>query len=255
MADFQVITFERHMLKRWLRHSNYTMVAGDVLCPLVAQELPRALLAMPIGFVADGEQFLPVAIQGLKPGKNLFVAHDGNWLTSYVPAEYRGYPFRMGITSEGGQVLCIDEDSELVSETEGEPFFDQQGGPTQSVIGIFDFFTQIEANRAITRISCAALQKYSLIQPLDINVQDEQGERKLEGLFRIDETALNNLPAEALLDLRNAGALSMAYCQLLSMQHLPALGTLAHAHTEAEKNQQAQASMAQSDTFSFGNLN
>lgn len=57
---------------------------------------------------------------------------------------------------------------------------------------------------------------------------------------------------------------TLAYCQLLSMQHLSMLGTLAHAHAEAEKIRLAQASTLQSreldhgfmndgGTFSFGN--
>ena len=32
----------------------------------------------------------------------------------------------------------------------------------------------------------------------------------------------------------DAGALVLAYCQLLSMQHLPLLGELAKAHAQAE---------------------
>lgn len=254
MANFQVITFENYMFKRWQRHGDYTVAGDHALCALVAQELPKAVLAMPIGFVAEGDRFLPVAVQGLTPGKNLLVAADGRWLTSYVPAAYRGYPFHMAKTDQGERVLCIDEDSGLISDTEGEPFFDEEGAPSQSVMGIVEFFAQIEANQEVTRVGCVALQKHNLIQPWVINVQNDGGETKLEGLFRIDETALNALTAEALVELRDAGALTIAYCQLLSMQHLPVLGSLARAHAEADRNLQAQASMGESDTFSFGNL-
>ncbi|MBP7780187.1 MAG: hypothetical protein KA045_01460, partial [Burkholderiaceae bacterium] len=43
------------------------------------------------------------------------------------------------------------------------------------------------------------------------------------------------LSAEALLEVRNAGGLLIAYCQLLSMQHLSILGQLAEAHAKAEQ--------------------
>ena len=52
-------------------------------------------------------------------------------------------------------------------------------------------------------------------------------------MFQIDEAALNALPDEAFLELRRAGALLIAYGQLLSMQHLPLLGQLADAHAKA----------------------
>ncbi|WP_288078467.1 SapC family protein [Pseudomonas sp.] len=263
MADFQVITRERHGSQYWLKHSIYTFAAGDALCPLVAQELPKAVLSMPIGFIAEGDHFVPVAVQGLAAGRNLLVALDGRWLASYIPAPYRGYPFRMATTEQGEQVLCIDEASGLLSESAGEPFFNDDGTPDKAVLEILAFFNQIEANRQLTRSICAVLQQHGLIQPWPITVQGEQGEQKVEGLFRIDEAALNALTAESLAEVRNAGGLTMAYCQLLSMQHLSTLGTLAQAHAEAEKAQLTQASLAQngelnlgfmsdSGTFSFG---
>jgi hypothetical protein len=56
---------------------------------------------------------------------------------------------------------------------------------------------------------------------------------KVEGLYRIDEVALNALSAEPFQEVRAAGALPVAYCQLLSMQHLAVLGELAKAKAEA----------------------
>lgn len=264
MTDYHVITHERHGHQYWLKQSGHRFASSDALCPLVAQELPKAMLSMPIGFMAEGDNFVPVAVQGLTPGQNLWVAADGRWLASYVPAPYRSYPFRMAPTEQGEQVLCIDEASGLISESAGEAFFDEDGTPAKSVLEILEFFNQIEANRQLTHSMCAVLQQHGLIQPWLITVQGEHGEQKVEGLFRIDEAALNALTAESLAEVRNAGGLTMAYCQLLSMQHLSTLGTLAQAHAEAEKARLAQESLAKkgelhlgfmndSGTFSFGN--
>lgn len=263
MTDYQVITRERHGLQYWLNHSSYTFAAGDALCPLVAQELPKAILSMVIGFMAESDHFVPVAVQGLAAGQNLFVSIDGRWLTPYIPAPYRGYPFRMATTEQGEQVLCIDEASGLISESIGEPFFNEDGTPGKSVLEILAFFNQIEANRQLTHSICQVLQRHSLIQPWPITIQDEHGEQKVEGLFRIDEAALNALTAESLAEIRNVGGLTVAYCQLLSMQHLSTLGTLAQARAEAKNAQLAQELSAQngelhlgfisdSGTFSFG---
>ena len=264
MADYHVITRERHGHQYWLKQSGHRFAASDALCPLVAQELPKAVLCLPIGFIVEGDCFVPVAVQGLTSGQNLWVAADGRWLASYIPAPYRSYPFRMVPTEQGEQVLCIDEASGLLSESTGEPFFNEDGTPAQSVQDILKFFSQIEANRQLTRNICAVLQQHGLIQPWPITVQGEHSEQQVEGLFRIDEAALNALTAEALAEVRNAGGLTVAYCQLLSMQHLSTLGTLAQAHAEAEKARLAQESLAKkgelhlgfmndSGTFSFGN--
>lgn len=232
MPRFTVISREHHAAKRWQRYTSYAFAAADAVVPLVAHELPPAVLSLPIGFIQAGDQFIPVAVFGLKSGQNLFVTPDGRWLGGYIPAAYRGYPFALASTEEGQQVLCIDEDSGLLSETEGEAFFGEDGQPAQGVKDVLDFLTQVAQNRQATQRICAVLQQHNLVQPWLIKMQSEEGEKSIEGLFRIDEAALNQLPAEAFEDLRQGGGLPIAYCQLLSMRHLPRLGALAQAHAQ-----------------------
>ena len=255
MPDFHLITRERHGHQFWSKHTGYSFAAGDALCPLVAQELPKTVSSLPIALILEGEHFVPVAIQGLEPGKNLCVGGDGRWLTPYIPSHYRSYPFRMLPTENGEHVLCIDESSGLVSDNSGEPFFKEDGTPAQSIVEILNFFNQIEANRQLTRSICIVLQQHGLIQPWPITVQGEQGEQQVEGLFRIDERALNDLTAEDLAAVRDAGGLTVAYCQLLSMQHLATLGTLAQAHAEAKKDQLAQEALAKNGELHLGFMN
>lgn len=260
MPNIQAITRERHANQRWRRYNSYSFAAADALSPLVVQEMPKATLSLPIGFIAAEGGYQPVAIQGLKPGKNLFVAADGRWVGSYVPAAYRGYPFALARAGDGKQVLCIDEGSGLLSASDGEPFFGEDGQPGKAVTDVLKFLNQIDGNRQVTRHICALLQKHNLIQPWKIVLQGEDGEQKVEGLYRIDEAAMNRLPAEAFMELRDAGALLLAYCQLLSMLHLPMLGQLAAAHAKAATPPPAQGLdleslfMAGGDTLKFDGI-
>ena len=261
MPNFVALSRNLYAGKRWQRHSSYRFAAQDAVIPLVAQELPKAVMSLPVGFIAVGESFVPVAVQGLAPGQNLFVALDGRWL-----GDYRGYPFRLAYAENGQQVLCFDQDSGLIGDgPAGEPFFNEDGSPTQGVTEVMNFLMQIQANRDGTARSCALLQQHGLIQPWPLKVQEAGGERAVGGLFRVDEAALNALPAEALVALRDAGALVLAYCQLLSMQHLPKLGLLAQAHaqTRAKAAQPLPQTptgdldlefLNQGGTISFGNL-
>jgi hypothetical protein len=227
MPNLQPITRERHANQRFKRNPHYAFAASDAFVALVVQELPQAVVHVPVAFLANAGSFIPAALQSLKPGKNLCVANNGQWVGGYVPAAYKSYPFVLANTPEGKQVLCFDEDSGLLSATEGEPFFAEGNQPSKMVGEVFTFLKQQAANRQSTERACAALQKHQLIQPWPIKLQTTAGEQAVEGLFRIDEAALNQLPAEALIELRNTGALLCAYCQLLSMQHLQTLGQLA----------------------------
>lgn len=273
MPNLQPVTHTTHASKRWKRYSGYTFAAQDEVVPIVAHEVGRAAMAMPLVFVPapakEGESAAPtyvlMAVQGLGKGQNLFVAPDGRWLGSYIPSAYRGYPFALANTPEGQQVLCLRSDSGLVNDTDGERFFDEDGQPSQAVKDVLGFLTQVAQNRQVTQRIVALLADKGLIQPWAIKTRTEAGERAIEGLYRIDEARLNELGGEDLKALQEAGALPLAYAQLLSMQHLPTLGKLAEAHASAKaQSQQALPAVAngeldleflnQNGTISFGNL-
>jgi hypothetical protein len=264
MSKYHPIDRTHYAGKHWRRHSTYHFSAQDAVAALVAQELPKAHISLPIAFIKVDDNFTPVAVQGLKPGQNLFVAPDGRWLAGYTPATYRGYPFRLANTENDTQVLCVDEDSGLVTNgPEGETFLNEDGTPSPAVADVLNFLAQVEANRKVTARICAALQQHALIQPWPIKVQTDEGEQNIDGLFRIDEAALNALPADAFIELRDTGALIVAYCQLLSMQHLASLGQLTQAHAKAKAGQGLKTTpsgeldlefLNEGGSINFGNL-
>jgi len=79
-----------------------------------------------------------------------------------------------------------------------------------------------------------------LIQPWPINLQQGDQVVAVEGLFRIDEAAMNALPDEDFLKLRSTGAFAVAYAQLLSMTQLSALQKLDQIQAELKAQAAAQ---------------
>ncbi len=233
MSQLTVISRELHADKRWKRYSSYDFAAKETVAPLVVQELPRACLSLPTGFVQTEKGYQLVAVQGLQAGRNLWVGPDGRWLGAYVPAAYRSYPFVLANADDGRRVLCIREDSGLVNDAEGERFFNEEGEASKAVQDVLGFLQQVSDNAQLTARLCKLLEEQGLIQPWALTLRAGDNEKKVEGLFRIDEAALNALPVEGLDALRKAGALPMVYCQLLSMQHVQRLGQLAQQHAAA----------------------
>jgi hypothetical protein len=234
--------------KKFKRFSSYLFAANDAIVALVARELNRAAMVMPVAFAKVPEGYILVAVQGLSDGKNLFVAPDGRWLGRYIPSVYRGYPFVLVNAQDDKQVLCFDETSGLLSHTEGESFFDAEV-PTKAVNDTLNFLTQVAVNRKATQRICDMLEQYQLIHPWPIELKQESLDgqnksQKIEGLFRIDETAFNKLDAQALHNVQQVGALPVIFCQLLSMQHLPAIAELAKLRHQAEQ----QAALPKTET-------
>lgn len=233
MPRYAAVSRDRHTNQRWLRYDTYSFAAKNAVVPVVAAELPKAMMAFPLAFVNENEAFMPVAVLSLETEQNLFVAPDGRWIGSYVPSAFRAHPFRLIPSDTGELVLCVDEDSGLLVEGDtGECFFDEAGEVAEPTKQVLDFLSTIASNRQVTNSACAALSHAGVIKPWEITLKTDTGERKLAGLHQIDEAALNALSAEAFETLRQAGALPIAYCQMLSMQHLAGLGKLAEARAK-----------------------
>src|SRR5690606_34734533 len=103
---------------------------------------------------------------------------------------------------------------------------------------------------------CATLNKYCLIKPWPITVKIDSSAQVIEGLSCIDEQALNALSNQDFETIRREGALPLAYCQLISMQHLSTLAQLAESQAGTTKNSDELnfEFLNQSDTISFTNL-
>lgn len=235
------ITQELFGKKRFKRNYTYHIAIDDMVAPLALHELPKAMLHMPLAFAKLQGQLTPVAMQALTRGHNLFVAPDGRWIGKYLPVCYRFQPFALATLDDDRQVLCCDDASDLLSETDGEPFFDEQMNRSGAITHILNILGQHANNRKLTLEVCAMLDELGLIAQWPVKLQDEATDKQgvIAGLFRIDEQALNELPADKLAKVRECGALPLIYCQLLSMQHVPMLGQLSQAHALAKQRAQS----------------
>ena len=235
------ITKEIFGQKRFKRNLTYHFASRDVIAPLALQELSTAMLHAPIAFAKVQDHLMPVMILGLGGEKNLFVAPDGRWIGRYIPICYRFQPFVLASVQGGQHVLCCDDDSDLISDIEGEPFFDEAENPSKVVTDIMNFLGQHQSNRSATRDLCGVLEKHGLISawPIKLKNQDTSKEIMLSGLYRVDEQVFSQLDSTTLGMVHQAGALPLIYCQLLSMQHLSMLGDLSTAHVEVQRRMQA----------------
>lgn len=230
------ITRERHGLRRWQRPPHYLHAAAQPLAPLAGFEIPVAAARLPLAFVKQGEQPVLVALLGAPPASNWCVAPDGRWMGPYIPAIFRAAPFALHRAAEGSAaLLCIDEAVGGValaeSVADGESFFAADGTPAPVLGEAYAFLTRIDQGRAAMALACDALGQQGLLVPWQVAFKTQEREQQVGGLLRIDETALGQLPAEALHTLMQVGALALAYSQLFSMQHFPKLAQWAQAHT------------------------
>ena len=239
MPNIHPVSKSRHGNQRWRRYDSYDFAAKDTSAPLVVAEFAKACMAFPIAFTKTDDGYSPVALLGLAQGQNVFVAANGRWIGGYVPAAYRGFPFTLGKTQEGQRLLCVNEDSGLLvhedqASEKAELFFDTAGNPADAVKQVLGFLSQVDDNREATTTVCDLLEVHKLIEPWAITLKTTSGDQNIEGLYRINESAVRALKSKAVTALHKENALLAAYCQVLSMQTFPILGQLMEAHAKAK---------------------
>lgn len=252
MPRYAALSKGIHANCTWRAPTNYAFARTSALVPLSVAELPQAVMAFPVGLFRGHDGVFPAAILSLENGSNLYVTPEGRWLARYIPVELRMHPFRLLQNKQdpGKYVLCIDEDSGLIAQSgSGQDFFNPDGSLTDSMQQVLERLSQHERDREATNRACRLLEQQGLVVPWNISIRTSKGDRHIESVCKIDERSLNALSGREFEALRDTGALSLAYCQMISMQNLPVLGKLAEAHDRhARKTEQLlQATLLQSE--------
>ncbi len=248
----KVITYDEFANKRYTPHKDLFFAATNSLVEIAAAELSKAICSLPVGFIKQEDQFVLVALMGIEQNKNLFVGKDGSWLAGYLPALLRASPFTLASVNTGEKVLCVDDTVQMSIGNDGRPFFLEDKKPDESLIKAMEFLQAFDANRVVTLKAVNALNDAGLIKPWDITIKLTNGPTRLEGLFGVSEAELNKVDKDTLIKLRDAGALVLAYCQMISTQHLEFLARLADAQS---KKSQLDLSGFGKDQLDFSFLN
>lgn len=238
------VSSERHAKAYYERQENLLFAREEMAVELVADELPKAVASLPLALMdVEGEPRL-VAILSLLPGKNSFVTPGGRWVGGYVPALYRIYPFALRYRqqedgSQGSAVLCMDEKVLTDDPEKGVALFTEEGEASDNLNQVRQFLTKFEQQRLAMHRACEQLVKAGVVVPWNFKVKLGEEEQAVNGIYRVDEAALNALDAETFAELRQGGALAVAYTQLLSQHRLPILQQQSARQYQADQRAEA----------------
>jgi hypothetical protein len=211
---------ERHAKTRVKEISGFGFVSNLHIAYVTMHEFARAAAIFPIVFIEDKarDEFRPVVLMGLSEGENLFVSADGRWNASYVPAVIRRYPFALAPKGDSADYLvCIDEGSDLVSDTEGDALFDERGEPTQTVANVKRYLGELQQLDTVTHAFCKFLAENNMFTPLNMKVREDAAIKNITGCYVINEARLNSLSDERFLEIRSKQYLASIYAHLMSL--------------------------------------
>lgn len=254
MPSYVAISSEQHAKKYWRAHSSFAFAKNENVAPIFINELVDAVHTLPIAFAKHENEFFLVVLMGLRQNENLLVDDNGKWLAGgFTPANYRSRPFALvdAPNNKDGQMLCIEESSLTDRDTDA-PIFDNNADITETVRSILTQLTHYESTRLLTKTICTILAENKLLTPWEFLVNDGESEKPFKGLYRVDEAALNTLPPETFLSLREAAAFPVIYAQLLSMNNITALSKL--LNYKIQSSFIAPKEEERNETFNFSGL-
>jgi hypothetical protein len=226
MANFQPLHKETHANVKIQQNTNVSDLKEQHALGIVAQEFALAGAQYPVVFVKqkDGDEYFPVAVLGLEPGKNLFVNDEGKWEGMYMPARYTHKPFSVVPSKEDPNVfgIAIDMDSPVVSESEGEALF-ADGKETEYLDARKKSLISYVEHEHITKAFVQTLVELDLLVQQNINVKVQDQEYNLNGLYMVDEKKFNELSNDDFLKLRERGFLGPIFAHLGSMHQVTTL--------------------------------
>jgi hypothetical protein len=237
----QLVPLNRELHANWgLKAFSHHWCAALNAVHLNAAEFASAAADYPIAFSRDNNtgEFLAVAVLGLRSDENLFVDVQGQWQPrSYLPAYVRRYPFcvaeipdALGLNMQ--RLVCFEEGClSPRQDANGLPLellFNADGSATPAWENIQRLLEALETSRQQTRLLCKRLDALGLFTPFEALALPRGGQRmRLQGMFRVDEDKLNEIPGKDLRLMLRKGELRATYAHLISLENFAKLMEMA----------------------------
>lgn len=227
--------------RRYKKFPHFGHAARDNVMPLVLIEVNAAMMDIPLVFLREDEGYRLYGVSSFINNFNVLLDSNGLFRTTYIPACYRAYPFLFANATSGEKVLCFNEDSGLLTDSndsQGLPFFDEQGNVSQNIQEIMLLIKTIADNANITQDVLRVLDSLELIAPWDLNITLDGQRHNIGGFYTINDEKFLRLDGSELKRLRDSGALSLIYAQVFSRQHVKQIEQLCSWFLTTEKTKQ-----------------
>lgn len=214
------LKFSDHANLRVFESNDYGFAKAETMVPIVFDEIADIAREYPIVFPSN-KSGLPCALLGLEAGQNAYIAEDGRWLATYIPAHIRRYPFMLANAAENPGdkdrfVVVFDPEAEHFKDPNGHAVFKQDGKLTQHMENRFALLQAIQKQAPRIKELVEMLDHTGLLVKRTVTVKKADKTNQITGFRVVDEKALNKFSDAAFSDLRRMGALPLVYAHLLS---------------------------------------
>jgi hypothetical protein len=245
MTTLAPLSSDKHAKLKVTESGDYSRYRDQNLIPIVTKDFFNLAAEFPLVFVTRDrpDEFVPVAIMGLRKGQNLYCQTE-QWPAQVIPVSFGNAPFAIARadTDSDQYVVLVDEDSPLLSESEGNAIFNEHGNKTVYAEKRVEALIDTTQQALNTHNICKQLQDMNLLITHKIQLQHRPDATRynIEGIYIIHEKALNELPDEDFLTLRKQGLLPLIYAHLSSLQQLRRISQMQYEADQASEGDEQE---------------
>ena len=226
------ITPKTHGHLGWRAAEGFGFARQQALVTLATAEIGRVSQVMPVVFRKSEGVWDAVGVMGPVEGTNVYVAREGKWRASFVPAQLRVYPF--WLEEDGELALWEGYQPEPLAADGVEPFYDGVGWSAR-LAQTKQFLTAVRSGIRSAAPVLERLEALGVLNPWAVpGIDRPRPEIALQGLFAVDPKALDEVGDEPALSLVRSGALRWLYAHSESLHHAQRSKTLAEALVAAQ---------------------
>ena len=193
---------------------------------LAATEFIDAAREFPIVFVKAGKEpdgtdaIAPIAVMGLTANENLYLTGE-RWRAQYMPAILRMYPFCIARIDDERFAICVDMGFSGVSQTEGQPVFNEDGSQAPLLVEMQKQLETLEGEIQRTRLVGRRLNELGLLREMRFDATMPDGrQHSVDGFMTIDDVKATSLPDNVVGELHRSGVLGLMHLHWSSMGNM-----------------------------------
>lgn len=207
-----------HKLHGYQAEKPFVFAAKVDFLPLSLEEITKVNGLFPMCFKKTELGFeFGIPTHFISQANALIHPGNGKFLLPYVPAVLRRYPFNVAKVKAEQYALLVLEEEQGFAENYGEAIIDADGRLTEKGQGLQLFLSKLNASFELLKKQMALLSEMEILQPIKFQLPEGAKVEARQDLYKIDEQALNQLSAEKLKELMEAGVMPIIYAHLLNI--------------------------------------